>query len=67
MGIYVFNAHFLYEQLIRDAETENAIDVLSTLKDATAPLRSSVRTAGQILDDAVRRDLVRLLDEGEGA
>jgi hypothetical protein len=56
------------EQLwVWSIDTENAIDVLSTLKDATAPLRSSVRTAGQILDDAVRRDLVRLLDESESA
>jgi hypothetical protein len=48
-------------------DTDDALTVLSTLKEATAPLRSSIRTVGQILDDAVRRDLVRLLTDAEDA
>lgn len=43
-------------------DTENALRVLSELKSATSPLRVSTRTVGQILDDAVRRDLARLID-----
>jgi len=35
-----------------------ALDLLGALRDATAPLRTSSRTAGEILDDAVRRDRV---------
>jgi hypothetical protein len=35
-----------------------ALDLLGALRDATAPLRSGARTAGDILDDAIRRDRV---------
>lgn len=48
-------------------ETEDIVAVLTSLKDVTAPLRARVRSVGQILDDVVRRDLVRLLDVTESA
>lgn len=40
-----------------------ALDLLGALRDATAPLRSGTRTAGEILDDAIRRDRVHRICE----
>jgi hypothetical protein len=38
------------------AEATNSLAVVVELRDATAPLRSSARMVGQILDDAIIRD-----------
>jgi hypothetical protein len=38
------------------AEVNNSLAVVTDLRDATAPLRSSARMVGQILDDAIVRD-----------
>jgi hypothetical protein len=37
-------------------EANNALAIVVALRDATAPLRSSARMVGQILDDAIVRD-----------
>ena len=42
-------------------QTAESLEVLSTLRDVTGPLRASTRTVAEIFDDVIARDRVHRL------